>query len=269
MPVTEVFSSMEPSDILVGNRTSRGVRLLREYLEYAKTGKVLERVLQGGSPENDFEAAVGKAISDLGYETAYQIGVVGFFIDIGVIHPDRPGEYLIGIECDGAAYHSSRFARDRDRLRQQILEDKGWRIHRIWSTNWFHARAQEIDRLKWALEKHLDVDRRQTATLVKPREEIPIVNVPSVFEESGPTRARDEDTLREALDRYYETNIKPASPNRARSILSNEIVARIVRLKPETKREWQHYLPLELRQRIEASQGKFLEDILDIVVEHA
>jgi REase_MTES_1575 len=78
-------------------------------------------------------------ITALGYEVKPQLGVAGFFIDIAVRNPDRPGEFLAGIESDGATYHSGFSVRDRDRIRQEILESLGWkgRIHRIWSTDWF------------------------------------------------------------------------------------------------------------------------------------
>jgi hypothetical protein len=79
--------------------------------------------------------------------------MAGFFIDLGVIDPREPDRYVLGIECDGAAYHSSRYARDRDRLRQQILESRGWTIHRIWSTDWFYRREREIERLRVAIER--------------------------------------------------------------------------------------------------------------------
>ena len=264
----EIFSSMEPSDILVGEKTKKGVRVLREYLEYAKTSQVPEKTLRGRAPENDFEETVGKAINDLGYETVYQVGVAGFFIDIGVIHADRPGEYLMGIECDGAAYHSARFVRDRDRLRQEILAARGWSIHRIWSTNWFYARVPEINRLQSVLTQQLNVDRRKAETSEKPKEEVPIVQISPSYHGNGKARALDDKTLREALNRYWESNIAPISPDRTRSILSTQIVNRIVALKPETKQEWLHSVPLTMRQRVEASQGQFLDDILEIVMEH-
>ena len=265
----EIFSSMEPSDILVSDRSNKGVRVLREYLEYAKTGQIPDRALQGGAPENNFEETVGKAIQDLGYETVFQVGVAGFFIDIGVIHPDRPSEYLMGIECDGAAYHSAQFARDRDRLRQEILESKGWAIHRIWSTNWFYARVPEINRLRDVLADQLRLDRENAATALEHKEDSLAVQTSPSSEGDGKARALDEETLREALDRYWESNIAPISQDRTRSILSNEIVQRIVALKPETRKEWLHSVPITMRQRIEASQGQFLDDILEIVVEHA
>jgi hypothetical protein len=84
-----------------------------------------------------------------------QLGVSGFRIDIAVRHPDFPGAYLAAIECDGAQYHSARSARDRDRIRQEILESQGWdgRIWRIWSTDWFQGPQQEIAKLKAFLDR--------------------------------------------------------------------------------------------------------------------
>lgn len=89
----------------------------------------------------------------MGYEADTQVGQSGFFIDIAIIDPKQRGKYLLGIECDGASYHSSRSARDRDRLRQFLLEDKGWKVHRIWSTDWFSNQNSEIIRLRETIEK--------------------------------------------------------------------------------------------------------------------
>ena len=105
----------------------------------------------GDGFESPFEETVARAIREAGYHVQPQVGVKGFRIDLGVIDPSRPGEYLLGVECDGAAYHSARSARDRDRLRQEVLEGLGWRLHRIWSTDWFHKQQREIDKLLSAI----------------------------------------------------------------------------------------------------------------------
>ena len=76
-------------------------------------------------------------------------------IDIGVKHSEWPHGFLLGVECDGATYHSSRSARERDRYRQEILEGLGWRLHRIWSTNWFNDQNQEIEKLRVAINETL------------------------------------------------------------------------------------------------------------------
>ena len=76
---------------------------------------------------------------------ATQVGVKGFSIDIGVRHPPWEHGHILGVECDGASYHSSKSARDRDRLRQEVLEGLGWKFHRIWSTDWFNDAAKQAD----------------------------------------------------------------------------------------------------------------------------
>jgi very-short-patch-repair endonuclease len=87
-----------------------------------------------------------------------QVGVAGFFIDLGVKHPAKPGAFLLGVECDGASYHSGRSARDRDRLRQEILVNLGWKIHQVWSTDWVKSRDSEIKRLLRTIESLLEND---------------------------------------------------------------------------------------------------------------
>lgn len=149
-----VFSSLEPEHIIPSPNSHRGVHDLKDYLTYAKTGRLPDRGIRTRrEPDSDFEIAVGAAVRRLGYEPVFQVGVANYFIDIGVIDPASPMEYLLGVECDGATYHSSRCARDRDRLRQDIIESRGWALHRIWSTSWFRDRFTEERRLGKALEE--------------------------------------------------------------------------------------------------------------------
>ena len=86
-------------------------------------------------------------MENLGYTVFPQVGVSGFFIDLGIKHPKFKYGYLCGIECDGAAYHSSVSARDNDIVRQRVLEGLGWNIYRIWSTNWFENPKSELKKL--------------------------------------------------------------------------------------------------------------------------
>ena len=93
------------------------------------------------------------ALEGLGHEVHRQVGTAGFIIDLAIVDPVKPGRYLLGIECDGATYHSSRSARDRDRLRETVLKDRGWKIHRVWSTDWFHRPAEQLQKIVAAIEK--------------------------------------------------------------------------------------------------------------------
>ncbi len=132
-----VFASMEADDIVTRERSSRGVVAFKNFLSYVRSGCIYQPEHTGAAPDSDFEIDVMERLMREGFECEPQVGVAGFFIDLAVKDPNRPGRYLMGIECDGASYHSAKSARDRDRLRQEILERLGWTIRRIWSTDWF------------------------------------------------------------------------------------------------------------------------------------
>lgn len=142
----EVFSSIKAADIDLDRARGFGVRLLKEFLQYAELGVLDVAAVSEREPDSPFEEEVGFALTELGFDVDYQVGMAGFFIDLAVRHPDHPGQYVLGIECDGASYHSARSARDRDRLRQGVLEARGWTIHRIWSSDWFRRPKDEVQR---------------------------------------------------------------------------------------------------------------------------
>jgi very-short-patch-repair endonuclease len=141
-----VFSSITAADIPADSE-GRGTRMLRALLNFAETGKLSAGSLSGGGFDSPFEEVVARVIREAGFHVHSQVGVSSFRIDLGVIDPPKPGEYILGVECDGAAYHSARSARDRDRLRQEVLEGLGWRLHRIWSTDWFRSPQRESEKL--------------------------------------------------------------------------------------------------------------------------
>lgn len=142
-----VFSSIDPDEIRTDDLTGRGVTILKAYLSYAKNGRLETESYGERPPANDFEISVSNLLAARGFDCVPQIGVAGFFIDIAVRHPRRAGAFILGIECDGASYHSAKSVRDRDRLRQMILENLGWNMHRIWSTDWFKDSRREIEKV--------------------------------------------------------------------------------------------------------------------------
>ncbi|MDQ6704118.1 MAG: DUF3320 domain-containing protein [Pseudomonadota bacterium] len=148
----EVFASFAPGDINLERATGEGPCVLKRFLQFAETGILQESCQTGADFDSPFEAAVAKAIERFGYKVEPQVGSPGFKIDLAVRDPARPGRYMLAIECDGATYHSALWARERDRLRQQVLEDLGWRFYRVWSTDWFYRRAGELEKLKQALD---------------------------------------------------------------------------------------------------------------------
>jgi len=153
----KLVASFEPEDIDLSRTQSFGARLLKNYMKVARDGvsAVFEDETFDPNAEFDspFEEAVYDELSRRGIILHKQVGVSQYRIDFGVVDPEQRGRYLLGIECDGATYHSSPTARDRDRLRQQLLENKfGWRIHRIWSRDWIDNPDGEIKRVLSAIE---------------------------------------------------------------------------------------------------------------------
>ncbi len=140
-----LFTSMRSNQI--HPKTKRGVQILKTYLEYAETGQLPINVGTETEIYSDFQIVLSKILQEHGYKIALEVGVAGFRIDIGVLHPENQDEYILGIECDGVHYHNAKSLRDRDRLRTEILESQGWKIHRIWSTDWFKHREAEVERL--------------------------------------------------------------------------------------------------------------------------
>ena len=150
-----VFASMRGSDIALADTLPAGARLLRDFLLYAEQGRFSRdgTVAASAQTESPFERDVFQELTRRGLHLVPQVGVSGYRIDFGVLHPDVPGRYVCGLECDGVAYHASETARDRDRLRQQVLAARGWTLHRVWSTDWFKDRAGTIERLLTLVEE--------------------------------------------------------------------------------------------------------------------
>jgi very-short-patch-repair endonuclease len=148
----EVFSSITGDDIDLSRSKGRGVAALKLFLTFAQTGRLGIAGESGRDPDSVFEEQVAARLTALGHDVKTQIGTAGFFIDLAVADPDKPGRFVLGIECDGAQYHSSRSARDRDRLRQNVLEAHGWVLHRIWSTDWFLRPEEETAKVVKAIE---------------------------------------------------------------------------------------------------------------------
>lgn len=149
-----VFTSLLPEQIDLSRVRASGVRDLKHYLEFALKGPraiVEQSAPTGLDHDSPFEQMVARALREKGWTVHAQVGCSGYRIDLAVVDPRASGRYLAGIECDGRAYHSAATARDRDRLRQQVLEGLGWRIHRIWSTDWWHDSTTEIERLHGVL----------------------------------------------------------------------------------------------------------------------
>ncbi|MCA6215952.1 DUF3320 domain-containing protein [Ideonella sp. B7] len=161
-----VFSTLKGEQIDLSRTQALGVRDLKHFLEFAERGtRALFEVTAGslGGFESPFEEAVAGALAQKGWTLHTQVGASAFRVDLAVVHPDAPGRYLAGIECDGATYHRSATARDRDLLREQVLRGLGWEILRIWSTDWWVDPSGTLDRVCRQLDDLLAISRTRRA----------------------------------------------------------------------------------------------------------
>lgn len=149
-----VFTNFRADDMMIDSNSPFGVRAFKAFLHYAEHRDFRNVLENSEDTDSPFEDSVYEFLRDAGYEVSKQVGVSGYFIDLAVRDPRSPGRYILAIECDGAKYHSSLVARERDRLRQQVLEARGWdgRIHRVWSTDWYRNRAETERRLLEAVK---------------------------------------------------------------------------------------------------------------------
>jgi very-short-patch-repair endonuclease len=206
---TILVSSILAHDIDESRVTTSGPKILKRYLHFAKEGRLpFESMGSGGESESPFELAVYDALRDKGLEVDRQVGVSSYRIDLAIRDPARPGRYLLGVECDGASYHSAIVARDRDRLRQQILENLGWKIHRIWSTDWIRNRRESIQRILDQVER---LQRRDEGINDPPNGSTPpptaTRNERGQDDQVGPVLAiePDEDPYASLVEAYSET----------------------------------------------------------------
>ncbi|MCQ4080742.1 DUF3320 domain-containing protein [Streptomyces sp. RB6PN25] len=218
----EVVASFHGGDL--PDSPNKSVQNLKRYLQYAERGPAILQTaaaLPDAAPESPFEEEVLDALRRWGYDVQPQVGVAGFRIDLGIRHPGAPGSYAIGIECDGAMYHSSKVARDRDRLREEILRGLGWKLHRIWGTDWYRNRKDAERQLREAVETACAADPYAEVAQVRLDEpplqrgnEVPSVEIVPVTEAdrsgwSAPYHALDSAQLRKLREVFSEALGRP------------------------------------------------------------
>ena len=152
-----VFTNFRAHDIHLTANPPFGVKSLQAFLEYAENLHYNQSVQYDDYEEAPFEDAICNFIAENGYEVDKKVGCAGFRVDLAIKDPDNPGKYILGIQCDGHNYASSKVARDRDRLREQVLNGLGWNIYHIWSTDWYRnrdlARAKLLENIESTIVK--------------------------------------------------------------------------------------------------------------------
>lgn len=147
-----VFANFTAQDLVLDTTNSRGLSALHAFLEFAQTRRLPTQSANAEEEQPAFEDAIARALEERGFEVRRRVGCAGFRVDLAIVDPSDAGRYLLGIECDGRKYCDARVARDRDRLRQQMLEQLGWSIHRVWSIDWYRDRDATISRMVAAIE---------------------------------------------------------------------------------------------------------------------
>lgn len=279
-----IFSSMDSGHIRTHANSSRGVLALRQFLTFCETGSISNYNHTGKSTDSDFEIAVMDALTKYGYECEPQLGVAGYFLDIVVKDPGQPGRFLMAVECDGATYHSAKSARDRDRLRQSNLENLGWKVRRIWSTDWFknpesqlQPILRELDELKTPI---IEVEELANQSSV---EESDFLNdLTDVYQEvvSNADEIKDEEIIVETseypnlFERLSAFNVEVIRKEVgdieiSKQLLRPALLEAICNSLPCTRTEFLEVIPTYLRgDNIDKKDGKYLDRVLQIVEQY-
>lgn len=171
-----VFSTLTHEQIDLSRTKATGAMHLKAFLRFvaeqsgASDAGYTPRLAQ---PQGEFERQIAAALIARGHKIEAQVGCGAYRIDLAVVHPTEAGVYLLGIECDGKSYASAQTARDRDRLRGQVLRGLGWRLHRVWSSDWWFRRDHEVERLERAIASALSEPAPVAASPVAPAPERP------------------------------------------------------------------------------------------------
>lgn len=171
-----VFSTLRPEQIDLSRIRSEGVAGLKAFLEFASKGKgALPVKLSKVSSDKDIaEEIIADKIRALNYEVHTNIGCSEYKIDIGIVHPYKKGEYILGIMCDGENYQAAHTARDRNILQGSVLKSLGWNVYRLWILDWWENQTKELGKIRAAVEEALKKEEsgRGTETIKAPSKQI-------------------------------------------------------------------------------------------------
>ncbi len=252
-----VFSSMKHDDIREG--AGKGCQALRDFLYYCEHKRLPSIKITGKAPDSDFEIAVMDMLLKEGFTCEAQLGVSGYFIDLAVRDPNKPSRYIMAIECDGASYHSSKTARDRDRLRQEILESHGWKVRRIWSTKWFENPELALRPIVEELKEIVN----STPYLAEDTEDELIID-------EIPKSTSKKLSLEEKLRQFDNEVIRKCNENISdeEKLLTDSIISILIEDKPITHQEFLSVIPLKYREKIHPEEGKFIGKVLKIIADY-
>jgi len=277
-----VFTSMKSENIKINETSSKGVIALRGFLQFLETGQLIIRPeITNRGFDSPFEESVYQLLNDAGIKSIPQVGVAGYFIDLAVVS-EESNDFILAIECDGATYHSSRSARDRDRLKDEVLKKLGWTVYRIWSVDWYKNRQNEVSKLIKTIreeqEKYSKKYKDRKATI--PIEEVinikDIDNSKKVENQHIHTdKALDTDKyiqsffsdekVKALLLKVKDDEISKEFTIDKRCILSPMMIDQFIKYKPLDMDEFRDKIALKLRMNIEREQLIYMNSIFEIL----
>lgn len=293
-----IFTSMLSSDILISPTSSQGVRALKSLLHYLETGILTKapEVTERGF-DSPFEESVYELLDDIGIKTVPQVGVAGYFIDLAVVSENN-SDYILAIECDGATYHSSRSARDRDRLKDEVLKKLGWHIHRIWSVDWYKNRDNEVSKLIEIIQTRQKKHKEKTSLNISKKNKTENIeqhdagilknetkrqenkktktdNNRNLFENNSIETVKNEipkksqfysdDTIKEKFVKIRTEEIAKNFVINESCILSPVMIDQFISHKPIDMDEFRTSIPMPYRLKIEREQLIYMNKIFEIL----
>lgn len=205
-----IFATLQTDQIDLSRTSAEGVAGLKAFLQFAEKGhlSVRHEDVQETLSKQHLSASISKMLQEKGLEVKCNIGTSGFKVDIGIVHPDKPQQYILGIVVDGHYYYNAHTTNDREMVMPSVLKALGWNIHRIWTIDWYENSDKIIDTI---IER---VKQLQTQPEVK-EVVIPEPIVESAFE---PIKALPEEaatisvaTKQKPYENYTLTSISNAN----------------------------------------------------------
>lgn len=272
-----VFTSLKSSNIIIGNTSSRGLRTFKEFLKYLETKQILDIKIDNKDFDSPFEESVYKLLKSYDYEITPQLGVAGYYIDLAVKYKNT-NDYILAIECDGATYHSSQYARDRDKLKDEVLKRLGWNIYRIWSVDWYKNRNEAIKQLLNAIKKAEKIyEEKYKNKIIKSSIDIENIKKENLKNEKNinndqtnqkePTKNEISENKNNELLKKELVRIKEKIENEfgKSTLLSPYMIDLFVTTKPVDMDEFRKNIPLQIREKINKDELIYIDEIFEVI----
>jgi len=289
-----IFTSMQSSEILINENSSRGVIALKSFINFLETGILFNKpkLIDGKGFDSPFEESVYQLLSDIGVISVPQVGVAGYFIDLAIVSEEGE-DFILAIECDGATYHSSKSARDRDRLKDEVLNKLGWKVYRIWSVDWYRNRQNEVQKLIKIIKeqqaiysekyKHrtvftpysqnVKIEKIENSKNVKGNIDKEIIEDHNIKEHSDEILQQNQytqsflsdDATKNLLIELRDNEISKEFTIDRRCILSPMMLDQFLKHKPLDMDEFRSKIPMKLRTGIEREQLVYMNTVFEIL----